>query len=66
MIDTPRSLHDIESAWLAEALGITVDALTVQPIAVGEGFNGQLARVHLESSDPAAPTAFTSTRANTS
>lgn len=51
----PFTVHDIDVAWLAGALGADVEAVEVQPIAAGEGFMGQLARVTIVSSDPAVP-----------
>ncbi len=55
MIDVPRSLDDVTAPWLSEALAVPIDAIEVQRIAAGEGFMGQLARVHLTSPDVATP-----------
>jgi hypothetical protein len=55
MIDAPRSLIDISADWLAEAMGAPIEAIDVEQIAAGEGFMGQLARVHLTSSAPTTP-----------
>ena len=52
---TPQSLTDISVEWMAEALGVALDAIEVSRIAEGHGFMGQLARVTLHSSDPEAP-----------
>ena len=56
MADVPQSLDDVTAEWLTRALGSPVESIDVHPIAAGEGFMGQLARVGLTSSDPAAPT----------
>ena len=56
MTASPRSLDDVTATWIAEVLGVQVDSIDVRPIAVGEGFMGQLARVRIDSTDPAAPT----------
>jgi hypothetical protein len=55
MIDHPRSLADVSAAWLTQELRFPVESITVQQIAAGEGFMGQLARVQLTSSEPTAP-----------
>jgi Ecdysteroid kinase-like family len=52
---TPRDLSEISAGWLAEVLGVPVDAVVVQQIAVGTGFMGQLGRATLSSPDPACP-----------
>ncbi len=52
---TPAAIENIDAAWLAHALGVDIDAVDVEPIAAGEGFMGQLARVRIVSSDPSAP-----------
>jgi len=52
---TPRTTEEISREWLAEALALPLDGIEVQQIAAGEGFMGQLARVRLDSTDPAAP-----------
>ena len=53
---TPLTLGDVSTEWLAEAMGVAIDSIDLRPIAAGEGFMGQLARVHIESRDPLAPT----------
>lgn len=55
MSETPRMLEDVTVDWLAEVLGVPIDAIEVNPIAAGEGFMGLLARVTLTSPDPSAP-----------
>jgi Ecdysteroid kinase-like family len=55
MISTPVTLDDVTAPWLAEALGVAITSIDVHPIAAGEGFMGQLARVTLDSPDPDAP-----------
>ncbi len=55
MNDTPRSLAEITAEWLSRTLDLSIDSITVTPIAVGEGFMGQLARVTVHSPDPTAP-----------
>ncbi|HUS43584.1 MAG TPA: phosphotransferase [Ilumatobacteraceae bacterium] len=52
---TPVTIADIDAAWLAGALDARLDSIDVHPIAAGEGFMGQLARVTIASSDPGAP-----------
>ena len=52
---TPQTLDGVTLEWLADALGLALDAIDVRQIAAGEGFMGQLARVTLTSSDPGAP-----------
>ena len=56
MTETPRLLDDVSATWMAEALDVGIDSIDVQPIAAGEGFMGQLARVRIHSTDAAAPT----------
>jgi hypothetical protein len=53
--DTPRVLADVTLGWLSGALGIALDAITVEQIAAGEGFMGQLARVTMQSLDAGCP-----------
>ena len=55
MTSVPSTLDDISVAWLRDALGTPIDAIQVVPIAVGEGFMGQLARVRVHSTDPSMP-----------
>ncbi|MGH9271464.1 MAG: phosphotransferase [Ilumatobacteraceae bacterium] len=55
MVDVPRTLDEIDDRWLAEATGWAVETARVEPIGVGVGFMGQLARGHGTSTDPAAP-----------
>jgi hypothetical protein len=52
---TPSDLAEVTAAWLSEAMAVTIDSISVEQIAVGEGFMGQLARVTLRSRDPACP-----------
>ena len=52
---TPRTLGDVAAEWLAEAMGVEIESIEIHPIAAGEGFMGQLARVHLRSTDPSVP-----------
>ena len=54
-MDVPRTIEDIDANWLSDALGVAVERIDVQPIAAGEGFMGELARVVIESPDPDAP-----------
>ena len=49
----PVTLADVTPTWIAEVLGVQVEAITVEQIAAGEGFMGQLARVSVTTSDPA-------------
>jgi hypothetical protein len=55
MIATPRTVAEVDRDWLARAIGVDIDDIIVEPIAAGAGFMGELARVHLLSNDPAAP-----------
>jgi hypothetical protein len=55
MTDVPRCLADFDADFLSEVLGVSVDAVESERIAVGEGFLGELARLHLKSTDPDAP-----------
>ncbi len=52
---TPQTLGDVSAEWLAEAMGVGIDSIELHPIAAGEGFMGQLARVSIHSSDPTVP-----------
>ena len=52
---TPATIADIDAAWLAEVLGVDIDSIDVQPIAAGQGFMGQLARVRIVTSSPGLP-----------
>lgn len=47
MVDIPTSVFEIDSAWLSDALERSVQVDRVEQIAVGEGFVGQLGRLHL-------------------
>lgn len=47
MADAPTRVADISAEWLTDALGDRVDEFTCEVIGSGEGFMGQLARVHL-------------------
>ena len=49
---TPQTLGDVSAEWLAEAMGVGIESIELHPIAAGEGFMGQLARVRIHSSDP--------------
>lgn len=54
-MSTPTAIAEVTAEWLADALGFPLDGIDVHPIAAGEGFMGQLARVALRSPDPSAP-----------
>ncbi len=54
---TPRSLDEVTADWLSAELDVGIDSIDVRPIAAGEGFMGQLARVTIDSPDPNAPAA---------
>ena len=41
----PGGFDDVTADWLADALGIAVDGITVEPFGAGTAFLGQLARV---------------------
>jgi aminoglycoside phosphotransferase (APT) family kinase protein len=51
----PTTLDDISATWLAELLAEPVHEVVVTPIARGEGFMGQLARVSVGYGDGASP-----------
>lgn len=55
MANVPQSLDDVTADWLGDALGSPIESIDVQPIAAGEGFMGQLARVSITSTDPSTP-----------
>lgn len=51
----PRSLNDMTAEWLSAVLDAPIAAARATPIAVGEGFTGQLARIDLDyGGDPPA------------
>lgn len=52
---TPRTTGDVSAEWLGDVLGCTVTDIDLQPIAAGQGFMGQLARVTITSPDAHAP-----------
>jgi len=54
-MQTPATIADIDTAWLADVLGVALDSIDVQPIAAGEGFMGQLGRVAIETSATGVP-----------
>lgn len=55
MPTTPQSLTDVTVEWMAGALGVALDAITVETIGAGHGFMGELARVTMRSTDPKVP-----------
>jgi hypothetical protein len=55
VMPTPVTIADIDAAWLADALDADLESIEVHPIAAGEGFMGQLARVSIVSSAPGVP-----------
>ena len=57
-MSVPVTVDDIDAAWLGCALGAEISAIEVLPIAAGEGFMGQLARVRVVSPDPAVPSSL--------
>ncbi len=52
---TPITIDEIDARWLSGALGVDIDKIEVHPIAAGEGFMGQLARVVVSSAEPDSP-----------
>ena len=48
---TPTTLDEITVGWVSRVLETSIDSIDVQPIALGEGFMGQLARVTVHSPD---------------
>jgi aminoglycoside/choline kinase family phosphotransferase len=55
MATVPQSLDDVTVEWLADELDVAIDSVEVERIAAGEGFMGELARVHISSPEAAAP-----------
>lgn len=56
MNTTPQCLAEVTVEWMAAALGLGLDSIEVEQIAVGHGFMGQLGRVTLHSSEPTMST----------
>jgi aminoglycoside/choline kinase family phosphotransferase len=54
-MSVPAAIDDIETGWMQDVLRAHIDAIDVVPIAAGEGFMGQLARVNITSADPTVP-----------
>jgi hypothetical protein len=50
----PATPEDVTAAWLADALGLPIKAITAEPIGVGVGLLGDLVRVHTGLEDPAS------------
>ncbi|MEY4361033.1 MAG: hypothetical protein RL391_339 [Actinomycetota bacterium] len=50
MSKAPSTIGEISSDWLSEVLAGRVESFTFEIIGSGEGFMGQLARVHLQGS----------------
>jgi aminoglycoside/choline kinase family phosphotransferase len=50
-MNVPATIGDVTAEWLAEAMGIAIESIDVAPIAAGEGFMGQLARVRIQTAD---------------
>lgn len=46
-MQAPTTISDIDRAWLNHVLDATIDSFSIESIGAGEGFMGQLARVHL-------------------
>lgn len=46
-MQAPTVMSELDEAWLAHVLGVRIDSLDIDIIGTGEGFMGQLARVHL-------------------
>jgi hypothetical protein len=51
-MNVPATIADVTPAWLSDALGQSVTAMSIEPIGVGVGLVGQLYRVQLEGGDP--------------
>ncbi|GDX27959.1 hypothetical protein LBMAG13_03830 [Actinomycetes bacterium] len=47
MINTPRTMDELSTQWLSDALSAKVTEFSVQIIGAGQGFMGQLGRVQL-------------------
>ena len=47
MAETPRVMSEVTAEWLSSVLDCRVASIRVEIIGAGEGFMGQLARVHL-------------------
>jgi hypothetical protein len=48
-MQAPTDLSELDVGWLSHALDTDVDSFHVEIIGTGEGFMGQLARVHLQA-----------------
>jgi hypothetical protein len=46
-MQAPTDLSELDASWLSHALDTAVDSFHVETIGTGEGFMGQLGRVHL-------------------
>jgi len=55
MADVPRLLDEVTADWLAAELVAPIESVELEPIGSGEGFMGQLARVHVSSPDASVP-----------
>lgn len=48
MVATPARVTDVTAEWMSSILGSRVTSVRIESIGSGEGFMGQLGRVHLE------------------
>ena len=51
----PEVPEAITAEWLSEALGLPVDSVKRQILGEGQGFLGDIVRLHIESGAPEAP-----------
>jgi aminoglycoside/choline kinase family phosphotransferase len=49
-MQAPTNMSELDEVWLGHVLGSDVDSFTTEIIGTGEGFMGQLARVHVTGS----------------
>ena len=50
-MQAPTIMSELDEAWLSHALGSRIEKVVAEVIGTGEGFMGQLARIHLTGSD---------------
>ena len=56
MIDPiPETPEELTSDWLSGALGLPISAVEQQVLGQGQGFLGDIVRLHLTSDDPDTP-----------
>lgn len=50
-MQAPTIISELDEGWLSHALGSTIEKFVAEVIGTGEGFMGQLARLHLTGPD---------------